>query len=416
VVPLRALFGDDAAILGHRDFQLLLFVTVPTLLGTTVLSPVLDSLVGPFGTTTANVGLLISAFTAPSIVIIPVAGAVADRIGRKPVLVVSLVLFGAAGSAVALTTDFRVALALRFCQGIAFGGLNPIVITSVRDLFDGPAEATGQGMRVMVAGLGQTVFAFLAGLLVVVAWQLPFLLYAMAFPIAVAVAIWFEEPAKSTATADSADGYGRELLGELRRARVGAMVVARGLVHVVWFAFLTYNSIVVVRLQGGSPGQAGAMVALASLVYALVASQAGRVTARFETRLYPMLVGNAALGAGLVTFALAPDVLLASVGVSLVGVGFGVTMSLYRSIITGLAPQRLRAGVVGVSEAGSRISATVTPVAMGVGLTALEPAVGFAPALRTVVVGVGVLASLTMTLCVLVWNGAPARPAESIDA
>jgi MFS family permease len=409
------LFGDDAAILGHRDFRLLLAVTVPTLLGTTLLSPVLDSLVGPFGTTTANVGLLISAFTAPSIVVIPVAGAIADRIGRKPVLVVSLLLFGGAGSAVALTTDFRVALALRFCQGIAFGGLNPIVITSVRDIFDGPAEATGQGMRVMVAGLGQTVFAFLAGLLVVVAWQLPFLLYAMAFPIAFAVAIRFEEPATSTAT-DVAEGYGRELLGELRRPRVGAMVVARGLVHVVWFAFLTYNSIVVVRVQGGSPGRAGAFVALASLVYALVASQAGRVTARFDTRLYPLLGGNASLGAGLVCFALAPGVATAAVGVSLTGVGFGVTMSLYRSVITGLAPQHLRAGVVSVAEAGSRVSATFTPVVMGVGLSALTPAMGFAPAVRAVVVGAGVLAALALTLCVLVWNGSATRPAESLEA
>jgi MFS family permease len=57
---------------------------------------VLDTLTEPFGTSAADVGLLISAFTAPGIVMIPVGGAVADRYGRKPVLVASLVLFGLA--------------------------------------------------------------------------------------------------------------------------------------------------------------------------------------------------------------------------------------------------------------------------------------------------------------------------------
>jgi hypothetical protein len=401
------LFGEDATVLEHRDFQLVLLVTVPTLLGTTVLSPVLDSLIGPFGTTTANVGLLISAFTAPAILIIPVAGAIADRIGRKPVLVASLLLFGTAGSAIAFTTDFRVALGLRLLQGAAFAGLNPILITIVRDIFEGSAEATGQGLRVMVAGFGQTVFAPVAGLLVVVAWQLPFLLYAMAFPIALAVLVWFVEPTDDDASAASAHaGYTRDLLALLARRRVLALVVARGLVLVVWFGFLTFNSIVVVRLLDGSPGQAGALVAVGSLSYALAASQAGRVTAALDSRLYPLLAGNGALGVGLAVFAFAPGLLLAVVGVAASSVGFGLTISLYRSAITGLAPVRLRAGLVSVAEAGGRLVATLTPIAMGAAMTGLTPALGFGTAVRTVVGGAGILTFAVTTLCVFVAAGA----------
>jgi ACDE family multidrug resistance protein len=176
LVSLQTLFGDDARILRDREYQILLLVTVPVLLGTTLLSPVLDSLIGPLGATPATVGLLISAFTAPAIAIIPLAGALADRVGRKPILVVSILLFGCAGSAIALTSDFRVALFLRFLQGVSFAGASPIIITSIRDIYDGSAEATGQGLRAMVSGLGQTVFSPLAGLLVVVAWQAPFVM------------------------------------------------------------------------------------------------------------------------------------------------------------------------------------------------------------------------------------------------
>lgn len=413
VAPLSALFGEDAAVLEHREFQLVLLVTVPTLLGTTVLSPVLDSLIDPFGTTTANVGLLISAFTGPAILIIPLAGAVADRIGRKPVLVSSLLLFGTAGSAIAFTTDFRVALGLRLLQGAAFAGLNPILITTVRDIFKGSAEATGQGLRVMVAGFGQTVFAPIAGLLVVVAWQLPFLLYAMAFPIALAVFVWFEEPTETDAVDTGADaGYTAELLALLARRRVIALLVARGLVLVVWFGFLTYNSIVVVRLLDGSPGQAGALVAVGSLSYALAASQAGRVTAAFDSRLYPLLGGNCILGIGLAVFAFAPGLFVAAVGVAASSVGFGMTLSLYRSAITGLAPVRLRAGLVSVAEAGGRLVATLTPIAMGAAMTGLTPSLGFESAVRSVVGGAGLLTFAVTTICVVIAAAAASDAVE----
>ena len=411
MAPLRALFGEDAAVLDQRDFQLVLLVTVPTLLGTTVLSPVLDSLIGPFGTTTADVGLLISAFTAPAILIIPVAGAVADRIGRKPVLVASLLLFGTAGSAIALTTDFRVALGLRLLQGAAFAGLNPILITIVRDIFDGQAEATGQGLRVMVAGIGQTVFAPIAGLLVVIAWQLPFLLYAMAFPIALAVFVWFEEPTDANVSSAGTDaGYVRELFALLSRRKALALVIARGLVLVVWFGFLTFNSIVVVRLLGGSPGQAGALVAVGSLSYAVAASQAGRVTAALDSRLYPLIGGNCSLGVGLAVFAAAPNLLVAAVGVAGSSAGFGLTLALYRSAITGLAPVRLRAGLVSVAEAGGRLVATLTPIAMGAAMTGLTPTLGFGSAVRVVVGGAGILTFALTTLCVLIAAGVSTDP------
>lgn len=399
MAPLRSLFGDDAAVLRDRDYQLLLLVTVPALLGTTMLSPVLDSLIEPLGTTAADVGLLISAFTAPAIVIIPVAGAVADRIGRKPVLVWSLVLFGAAGSAVALTTDFRVALGFRLVQGVGFAGLNPTVVTCIRDLFSGSAEATGQGLRIAVAGLGQTVFAFLAGLIVVLAWQLPFLLYAMSFPIAVALWLFFEEPAGESGP-DHGGGYLQALLGQLGRPTVAAMVAARALVLVTWFGFVTFNSIVVVRVLDGSPSQAGAMVAVASTVFAVTASQAGRVTARFDTRLVPLLVGNLAMGLGLAGFGLAPGPLVAALGVAVAGAGFGLDLGLYRSVVSGLAPARLRAGVVSVGEAGGRVVATLTPLLMGISLAALEPVLGFETAVRAVLVGAGVVAWVGTTLCV----------------
>lgn len=383
---LDSLFGDDSAILGDTSFQLLLLANLLPPLGTALLSPVLDSLVEPFGTTATDIGLMISVFTAPPIVVIPLAGLLADRYGRKPVIVSSLLLFGAAGSAIALTTNFRVVLGLRLLQGAAFGGLTPVLITSIGDLYGGTREATAQGLRFTGSGLAQTVFPLIAGATVAIAWQLPFLMYLMAIPIALLVALRFEEPstpgAESSPDTDADSSYLRDLTALVVQPRVLSLLLARATPIVVWIGFLTYNSIVVVRLQGGTPGEAGLLVALGSLAYAAAASQAGRITSMVDSRFLPLVGAHGLLAAGFVLVVYAPGVGVAAVGILLSGAGFGTALALYRSIVTGLAPQRLRAGLVGVSESNGRLVATLTPVLMGGFISLLAPQVGFGTAVQ----------------------------------
>lgn len=422
VSALDSLFGDDAAVLSDRSFQLLLLANLLPPLGTALLSPVLDSLIDPFGTTAADIGLMMSFFTAPPILVIPLAGVLADRYGRKPVIVASLLLFGGAGTAIALTTNFRIALGLRLLQGAAFGGLTPVIITSIGDLYAGTREATAQGLRFTGSGLAQTAFPLVAGLIVTVAWQLPFLIYAMAFPVALLVALRFEEPSEPDDQPATPDGgtddgsvegsYARELFALVRTPRVLSLVLARGLPIVVWIAFLTYNSIIVVQIQGGTPGEAGLLVALGSLAYAAAASQAGRITALVDSRFVPLVAAHAGLAAGFVVVLYAPGVVIAGAGIVLSGAGFGTALSLYRSIVTSLAPQELRAGVVSLAEANGRLIATLTPILMGVAIGLAEPQVGFTTALRLSGIGAAVVGSGGGVLCLFVAKLSPKTAAE----
>jgi MFS family permease len=316
------MFGDDTRILRDREFQLLLLANVPGTLGSALVSPLLDSLVEPFNTSVAETGLLMSVHTAPPILLIPVAGVSADRCGRQPVVVTSLFCFGLTGMAVALTTEFRVALALRFLQGVAYAGLVPTIITSVGDLYAGTEEATAQGLRFTSSGLSQSLFSTLSGLLVAVAWQYPFLLYGLCIPIAAVLAIAFEEPigrgdhaeAASTGEDDSGDGQGsrpggaRPLLALATRPKVFAILLARAAPTIVWTGFLTYASVVVGRLIGGTTEQAGLLVGIGTLAYAGTASQVGRFASLFDSRFKPLFVANLALGVGLALVGIAPSI------------------------------------------------------------------------------------------------------------
>jgi MFS family permease len=414
---LRRAFGEDARILRESNFQLLLLATVFPILGSTIVSPVLESLIEPFGTSATDIGLMISALTAPAIFVIPVSGVLADRYGRRPVLVASLLLFGAGGSAIALTTDFRVVLALRALQGIGFAGVVPVVTASIGDMYDDSAEVTGQGLRHTVNGISGAAFPLLAGALVASAWQYPFLLYAAAFPVAAVVALRFTEPTNVNTGAGGGDGpaYHRALAGLLRYPRMAVVLLARTLPMVVWIGFVTFNSLVVVRVMGGTPFQAGVLVAAGNLVFGLASSQVGRILAAVGSRFVTLVAANLALAGGFVGFLYAPDVGVAVPWVVLSGVGFGVALSLYRSYLTLLAPETLRAGVVSLGASGARITVTTTPIAMGAVIEAATPALGQTAALQLAGVGAAVVGGGGGILCLLVAAAAgpvPDRLAE----
>ncbi len=401
---LRLLLGEDASVLKRTNFQLLLLAGVLSPLGTVLLSPILESLISPFGASAANIGLIISFYTAPAIVLIPLAGGLADRIGRKPILVTGLVLFGLGGLGIAFTTDFRVVLGLRLVQGIGVSGLGPIIITALGDLYDGAEEATAHGLRQTAGGLVGAGFPIFAGVIVAVAWQIPFLLYAAALPIAGAVYIWFEEPTRSgTNGADeSDDAYLRSIARLVSRPRPFALLSARALANVAGIGFIAYNSVLVVRLFGASPAVAGVVFAVQATTMALAASQAGRITLLFDDLMRPLIVSNVVLGVGLFAFAFVPGVLAAALMVSVFGVGYGVTMSLYRSVLTNVAPEDLRAGYISLSESAGRVTSTVTPIAMGASLAYLTPAIGEPAALRITWSAITVVGAGGGIVCVLV--------------
>ncbi|MFC7157145.1 MFS transporter [Halomarina halobia] len=410
---LTTLFGDDAAIVDDRGFRLLLLANLSPPLGTALVSPLLDALTSPYAVSEARIGLMITAFTAPSIVLIPLVGALSDRVGRKPVLLVGLLLFGVGGTGLAFTADFRAVLALRFLQGIGFAGLTPVIVTSLGDLYEAGEEATAQGIRFATSGLTLMVFPLLAGVLVSVAWNVPFLLYALPFPVAVLVWRYFEEPSSPGRGRTSERGQTRALLRLVSQPRIAAVLVGRSVPNFLYIAFLTYNSFIVVRAVDGSPEQAGILVAVTSIVHASAATQAGRITALFESRLWPLVGATLSMGVGLAVIGLAPALPVALVGGVGVGAGFGVSLSLYRSVITGFTAS-LRGGLVSVGASLGRIAATVAPLVMGIAVANLAGALGFVAAVRWTVAATGLLCAAVGVACLAVARASPPVYADSV--
>lgn len=413
MVSAKTLFGEDGGvILGDLPFQLLLFANVVGVFGTALVSPLLSTLIGPFDATPNNIGLMISLFSGPGIVFIPIAGYLADRVGRKHVITAGLVLYGVAGGAIVFTTDFSFVLGLRALQGIGYAGIVPIVITSLGDFYTGTEETAAQGLRFTTSGLSLTVVPLLAGVLVVFGWQYPFLVFFAAVPVALLVWVFLEDPSAPDSTGSSAEPDA--VAGSTRNARLTqlyvlasrpelvSIILARSLAAVALIGFFTYVSIVV-SFADGTPQQAGIAVAINSLAFATTASQVGRLSVRFRT-IVQLVSGTMFLGVGLSLVALSATLVPILVGSAILGMGVGVTLTIYRSLVTSYAPDKYRGSIVSLMEMAGRFANFLTPIAMGWVIAVTTPMFGFEEAVRWIAVGAGLLATVGGFACLFVWH------------
>lgn len=142
----------------------------------------------------AGIGLLLGAL---------IGGRMADLVGRRPVLVASLVVLGVFSIASALVHDLAALLAMRFLAGLGLGGALPNILAMVNETSPADKTATRVTMLGSAMPFGGAVLGLLSVLLPGLSWQAMFWLGGVS-PIAVAIACQFllpRFPVKVRATA-----------------------------------------------------------------------------------------------------------------------------------------------------------------------------------------------------------------------
>lgn len=125
----------------------------------------------------------------------PIAGYLTDRIGRKPVLVMALLLGGISGSAGFFLNSIGAILVTRALVGISIAGAMTATNALITDLFEGSSRSRFMGIQSAVTGLAGMIFLPLGGVLADINWHYAFLSYLpllILFPLAV---IFVHEPA-----------------------------------------------------------------------------------------------------------------------------------------------------------------------------------------------------------------------------
>ncbi|HEY64392.1 MAG TPA: MFS transporter [Caldilineae bacterium] len=350
------------ALYRDHNLHIVFGVALVAVLRSDSITPAFPDLVRALRIPAESVGLLITAFALPSIFLTPILGVLADRWGRKRVLVPALMLFGLAGGASALARDFRFLLGLRLLQGIGAASLSMLNITLIADLYSGRECTAAMGYNATVRSIGSTLYPLIGGVLATPGWYYPFALSLLAIPVALLVQFTLRnpEPRRDTQFAE----YVRHARESLRTREVAGLFIAGCVVFIIMFgAYLAYFPLLLEEAFLASPLVIGWLISGRSLINAIIASQIGRIT-RFcaeETLLKTAFVLYAL---ALAAILLAPSLWFMVLITFILGTAEGLYWPANHALLGKLAPAEHRAGFLAVNDTVLKLGQTLGPLLM----------------------------------------------------
>ncbi len=397
----------------NRTVQIVLASTVLAPLGVPLIAPALPVVRDAFGLTDAQTSLLVSAYFFVGIVVSPFLGLLADRIGRKRVLVPALVVFSLTGLAGFLAPTYPALLGLRVVQGTAAAALFVTTVTIVGDAFEGVERNAVLGVNVAVLSLGAAVFPVLGGALAAVAWNVPFLAYALGLPVALVAALALVEPAGTRDRSDdrldaSTGGVGTYLRGVVSTLTpgMGALLATAFLTEFLLFGtIVTALPFLLTAAFGLAPLYVGVILMTAEAGAVVAATASGRL-ASVLTNGRLIAVGFGCYGLSLLGVYVAPSPAVVALAVLVFGVGLGLSMPAVDAGVSERVTREYRAGLLGLRNSTTFLGRATGP-AVFVTAAAL---VGYRPLLVVAaggVLAVAVVAALTTRGTVLTRGPGP---------
>jgi EmrB/QacA subfamily drug resistance transporter len=131
----------------------------------TILNVALSTLAADIHATNSQLQWMVDAYVLVFAGLLLPAGALADRYGRKRLLLIGLVLFGLASGAAALTTSASQLIAIRALMGIGAAVLTPVALAVIPVMFAPEERAKAIAFAMMGMGVGVPLGPLVGGYL-----------------------------------------------------------------------------------------------------------------------------------------------------------------------------------------------------------------------------------------------------------
>jgi MFS family permease len=253
---------------GFLQGILLLLPITMAVMGVSVLTPVVQLMLEQFKGVPYHDYLVIGGvLTMPAIWVLlfsPLAGWMADRFGRRHLLLASMVVYAFVGIAPVFLDNLYAIIVTRAAVGICESIVLTVSTTMISDFFQGRARERWMASQTAVASLSALGIIYLGGQLgAAYGWRGPFYLYLYSVALAVAVfAFTWEPPADRSDAAEAVSGATDVAFPWARMVGICSLTL---LASISFYTVITKNAEALVSLGVSNPSVIGKYTMLASI-------------------------------------------------------------------------------------------------------------------------------------------------------
>lgn len=321
------------------------------------------------GFSPATAGVLVGLVGVGGVVAAPVAGVLADTVGRRFTLLLSLVLTAATTASLAFVSTPGPAAALVLALGFFAQLFRPAAQAIVADVVPPADRARAFGLNYWAVNLGLAVSAMVGGAIAELSFAALFLADAattLVFAALVFLRVPETRPREAAAERSTP-------LGGLARIATDGVFLTFLVLHIAYASvLLQFFAAVPIDLaaHGVSPAEFGRLLALNGIVIALLQPFATRITARFD-HARVLAVACALTGGGYALFAVFHTPLQYAVAIVIITVGEIAYTPNATALVADLAPVARRGLYQGAYSMGWGAASALGPV---IGSLALDRA------------------------------------------
>lgn len=328
-----------------KKLDLIALSSVPLVmtLGNSMLIPVLTLIEKELNISSFQVSLIITVYSVVAILLIPIAGYLSDRWGRKIVILPCLIIAGAGGAlsgwaAWKFSDPFFWILMGRVLQGIGSAGAAPVVIPLIGDLFKKDEEvSSGLGLIETANTAGKVLSPIIGAFLASFIWFLPFWFIPFFSLISVLLVLFLVKSPKKNKETQSVKEFLHCVKDVLaKHGRWLYAIFATGcLVMFILFGILFYLSETLEKQYGIDGIKKGFMLAIPLLALSISSFAAGKKIGNDKHFMKVLLVyGMALLALSFTAIRIQHSLFFLFSFLILSGVGIGIALPCLDALIT----------------------------------------------------------------------------------